>query len=123
MIKSNTKEDAEFWLRFQHESQQLARKYPTLSATRRNDLSTGNGEWDLHGPYLAQAAFRDLAAAASERCGIRGTKNLLVNWWLDHLHGDHVKRTPIVDRDNELAGEVIATTPQGQEGWVDGQRV
>lgn len=77
--------DFEFWRRIGVECARCAQKWPSLGADRGP-----RGTWELRGPYAAQAAFMDIAEAASARMGHRGTRLGALQFWLDHMNGEHI---------------------------------
>lgn len=114
--------DNQFWKQVAYESKELAKKYPELTAERKV-YNYGNGEWDLVGPEFACHRFSDIAEACARRMGFTGSRLSAVQFWLDHLHGEHAAQ-------NEAAGnkiqdtEAIVTMANGQrEGYKGRQKI
>ena len=82
-----------FWDWAAARARELGRKYPYLSATRQV-VGPEQGEWKIHGSEAAVTAFKDYAVECALAVGFHGTRELAVNWWLDHNYGDHIERTP-----------------------------
>jgi hypothetical protein len=82
-------EEDRFWGNFQADMDRLMRRYP-LDAHRRHSAEGIPGEWIITGPDIAVSHFRTLAEAAAQRIGYRGGPLGAVQFWLDHIFGDHM---------------------------------
>ena len=125
------------WAAIQSEFRVLKYKYPQLNAFRRRlakvsaanpktnddrELATKT-EWEFDGPYNAIKAFKDLACQASELLGCHATKEIQVQFFLDHLFGDHIifKENPRV-KDDDV--EYVTTDGLGnRQGYRGRQKI
>lgn len=90
-----------FWIKFAIKCNQLAAKYPTLTAQRKENAGGSPGEWFFLGPYMAVHEFKLLAIEGAKASGFKGTDELAVQFWLDQMHGDHIiKRSPTPRKDD-----------------------
>lgn len=78
-----------WWIQWGHEMGELAIQFPNLVA-RRIRRNSGRDEWDIVGPYQGVKKFRDMAALAAEKLGIKAGYNSRVQYWLDEMWGDHI---------------------------------
>ena len=127
------------WAALQAEFRALARKWPTLNAYRRRIARSGTikpktnddrheglttkTEWTFDGPYMAVQAFKELASEAAGLLGCHATKEIQVQFFCDHLFGDHVlfnERPRFNDDDTEY----MTTDSSGnRQGWRGRQKI
>jgi len=112
-----------FWRWFTRKSHSLSLKYPGLRAERRHNSGGSPGEWGIIGPYAAISEFHDLAIKAAPRIGFKGTPEMALQFFLDHIYGDHIiRRTPSQRRDDDRFA--IVTRGDGtKEAYRGRQRV
>lgn len=77
-----------FWQWFGSETKRLAIKFPHMKALRHS-AGPKAGEWVIYGGRDGEHAFRDLAIEAAQRIGYHGGPEGAVQFWLDHMNGDH----------------------------------
>lgn len=91
----------QFWAWFQAESRKLSKKFPFMTAERRK-FGDNAGEWIIfnasdRGDKHGERAFRDLATQAASRIGYHGGPQGAVQFFLDHMHGDHTVMAKLPD--------------------------
>lgn len=86
----HTEPEYEFWKQFTIRSAQMIRKFPTLNAERRHLSSGLSGSWQITGPYAGIVEFEDLVVAGARHLGFHGGRAMAVQFFLDHMYGDHV---------------------------------
>ncbi len=87
-----------WWKRWTYECAKLIALYPTLKADREVYMMGGNatpGEWKITGPANGVKAARDLFAEAGRKIGFKGGDLGAVQFWLDHMRGDHIIKLPL----------------------------
>lgn len=77
-----------FWAWFTVQCRQMARLYPKMSAERPTSGSN-MGVWILKGDPRGKRAFKELAVEAGRRIGSHAGPEEAMQFWLNHMHGDH----------------------------------
>lgn len=126
IFKDKPKTFDSWWVKWTYEMGRNARRYPGLSAKRKSSVGGVPGEWEIFGPEVGVIAFRQLASEAARHIGFRGGDLGAVQFWLDHMQGDHIlKRSPKRRRTEytEDSVQIVVRADGTKEGWRGRQKV
>lgn len=91
---NDPKQVIQAWARLEYEFGRLKRRFPYMTAERRK-LGPKMGEWVIINKAdiadkAGERAYRDLATQAAALIGYHGGPDGAVQFWFDHINGDHV---------------------------------
>lgn len=88
--------NSRFWAEMAFEFERLTKLYPTLNAFQKvyhgKTFEEIKGEWEITGPPVGVHTFKVLARRCAAHVGYKGGEYGAVQFWLDHMNGDHILR-------------------------------
>lgn len=123
-VKNKPHELNRWWTAWGVEMEHFHRKYGNSFGATRLHLADGTpGEWILKGNEDAIRTFRDMAVQAAEKTGYRGGPHGAVQFWLDHMNGDHVMRQTQKLRKDDDRMQIVTNNDGTKEGYRGRQRI
>lgn len=106
---------SQFWRQIAYETKELAKKYPELDADQEIYDDGSCGEWKLVGPYMACTRFADIAELAARKLGYKGGRHGAVQFWLDHMNGNHMQHAKAQGRQFDESEATVTMADNSKE--------
>jgi hypothetical protein len=95
--KNQPREVSEFWRWQQIRARKLFLRFGNVNATRKF-TGPDAGVWVFSATEPAVRAFKDMAVECAAKIGYHGGPEGAVQFWMDHLHGDHIIREKLPEQ-------------------------
>ena len=113
-----------WWTKWGVEMAHLAARWGLALNAKRRIMSNGTpGEWVISGPPAAVKAFEDMAEMAGQHIGCKGTRAICIQFWLDHMQGDHIQRRPAPVRKDDERVQIYTKGDGTKEAYRGRQRI
>lgn len=104
------------WDQISYEFMKFGKRFPYLTAERVKNADGTTGAWVVGGVGAAVVGqFTDLADRAARMIGFKGYGRISgMQFWLDHMNGDHVQMAPTENPIDKTRTRVV-TNQDGQK--------